>query len=675
MGKNTATITRAINPGKYRLQLSRKGTVLQNTSQETSLTLSFYRQNRSIKSLDDISLPSLVVLTGRNGSGKSHLLEAISIGSIRTNITNEPRRDIGIFNWNTIVPTSSGSYSIGDWSAAVEATIKHIENIREAALTNTRNQLEANGGDASLLDSIPSIAIIAKMIDNGEARPEEISALAAFKSSIHQYKNSFISNNRDQKLISRGALLSIWHKDPMILGFGDRSTIRDQLENNKENSLDIFQQAFSKIFVEYLRKWQENKLLSASGMISLSEDEFIDRHHIPPWDFVNSILEKSRLPFRIDRPKPEKINESYEPKLSKNDSSEMRFEDLSSGEKVLMSFAFCVYNAFGEDATFPKILLLDEVDAPLHPEMVDVVLKVIKETLVEENGIKVILSTHKPTTVALAPEESIYEIVDSKEINKISREKAVSILTVGVPTMAFTSDLRQQVFTEAEVDATALSMFYDIYKSELPSDRSLVFIPTGRKTLRGDRDSGCSRVIDLVSKLTDSGVKTVSGIIDWDGKNKATSSVFVLCDNTRHSIENLVLDPLILVSLIVRDFRPVSISCHLIGDNETYLDLMNWNSARWQDAVSKLSIILFGDNYDKVKVKYKNGMELDIPKEALHMRGHEFRRKLDQHWTGIMMKHPGDNLISYICRVILREIKGIAPLEIYSTVEKLAECR
>lgn len=643
--------------------------------QDQSIDLSFYRESKSIKNLADISLPSLVVLTGRNGSGKSHLLEEISNGAIKTNITDDPRKDIGIFTWNTIVPTGSGSYSLGDWSSAVEATVKNIESLRESALLNARNQLETSGGDASLLDSIPSVALMAKMIDGGKARPEEISAMNSFRASINQYKNNIISSNREQKLVSKGALLAIWQKDPMLLALGDRSTIREQLDIHQENNLDVFQQAFSKIFVEYLRKWQENQLLSVSGMPYLSEDDFIKRHHIPPWEFVNGILEKSRLPFRIDRPKPAKINESYEPKLTKKDGSEMRFEDLSSGEKVLMAFAFCVYNAFGQDAIFPKILLLDEVDAPLHPEMVDVVLKVIKETLVEENGIKVILSTHKPTTVALAPEKSLYEIIDSKEINKISREKAVSILTVGVPTMAFTTDLRQQVFTEAEIDATALSTLYQIYKSELPSDRSLVFIPTGRRTPQGDKDSGCSRVIDLVDKLRENGVKSVSGLIDWDGKNKETSSIFVLCHRSRYSIENLILDPIVLVSLIVREFRVISINIGLIDRDETYVDLINWPAEKWQSAVDKISTDLFGDNFEKVKVQYKNGMELDVAKSALHMRGHDYREKLDQHWSGILKKYPGDALISYICRVILLEIKNIAPTEMYSTVEKLAAAR
>lgn len=640
-------------------------------SQGTELLLEFHRDHKSIKRLACERLPRLVVLTGKNGSGKSHLLEAINNGAVKTNITDDPRKETRMFTWSTIVPDSSGSYSLGDWSAAVESTIKAIESHRDAALNNARNNLEAAGGDASLLSSLADVSAIATAIAKNKARPDEVAAMNAFRSSVQQYRHGFISAGRDQRLLSKQAMNSIWQKDQMIFALGSRAELRDILADYQEDGIEIFQQAFSRIFVEYLKKWQENQLAEINKKPALTQEEFIKKHYIAPWDFVNDILGKSRLPFIINRPHATKINESYEPKLIKRNGSEMRFDDLSSGEKVLMSFAFCIYNAFGEDSVFPKILLLDEVDAPLHPEMVDVILKVINETLVEGVGINVIISTHKPTTVALAPEESIYEIVESRTINKVSREKAVSILTVGVPTMAFTSDLRQQVFTEGEIDAAALSSFYQMYKSEVPSDKSLVFLQSGRKTPAGDKDSGCSRVFDLVSRLAENGVRTVSGIIDWDGKNKPTNSVLVLCENSRHSIENLILDPLILVAVMVRDLRATALSIGLISNHESYVDALAWSAERWQAEVNKISLELFGEDYEKATVLYKNGMQLDVAKEALNMRGHDLRDLLDCHWNGKLRKFQGDKLLTHIFEVVLPEIKDVAPLEIYSTIESL----
>ncbi|MDT0619452.1 ABC transporter ATP-binding protein, partial [Salinisphaera sp. P385] len=124
------------------------------------------------------------------------------------------------------------------------------------------------------------------------------------------------------------------------------------------------------------------------------------------------ILEVCRLDFRVEPPPLHEVG-SYEPKLTKLSSEvEMRFQDLSSGEKVLMSFALCLYNATDarQEKPFPKLLLLDEVDAPLHPSMVVSLIDTVREVLVEGKGVSVIMTTHSPSTVALAPEEALYEM-------------------------------------------------------------------------------------------------------------------------------------------------------------------------------------------------------------------------------------------------------------------------
>ena len=71
-----------------------------------------------------------------------------------------------------------------------------------------------------------------------------------------------------------------------------------------------------------------------------------------------------------------------------------------------MSFALCLYHAADQSTAvdFPKVLLFDEIDAPLHPSMSRSLLRTIQKTLVEEHGIFVILTTHSPSTVALAPD-------------------------------------------------------------------------------------------------------------------------------------------------------------------------------------------------------------------------------------------------------------------------------
>ena len=72
------------------------------------------------------------------------------------------------------------------------------------------------------------------------------------------------------------------------------------------------------------------------NIIFISEQEFIEKYGEPPWDFVNNILEKAELDFRIDNPDIKDIqnNKSYQPKLIQQTSNaKINFSDLSSGEK------------------------------------------------------------------------------------------------------------------------------------------------------------------------------------------------------------------------------------------------------------------------------------------------------------------------------------------------------
>lgn len=100
-----------------------------------------------------------------------------------------------------------------------------------------------------------------------------------------------------------------------------------------------------------------------------------------------------------------------------------------------MALVASVYKA-SADKHFQNLLLLDEVDASLHPAMMQNMLDVI-ERIFRQQGVKVILITHSPTTIALAPENSIYVMnrSGSNRIEKKSKQEALSVLTQGFATI------------------------------------------------------------------------------------------------------------------------------------------------------------------------------------------------------------------------------------------------
>ncbi|MBM9539067.1 ATP-binding protein, partial [Desulfobulbus alkaliphilus] len=92
------------------------------------------------------------------------------------------------------------------------------------------------------------------------------------------------------------------------------------------------------------------------------------------------------------------------------------------------------------------MMLFDEIDAPLHPSMSRNVIHTITNTLVDGFGIKVIATTHSPSTVALAPEGSVHVMNPGRPgVHASSKAEALNILTVGVPTIAMSFDGRRQV--------------------------------------------------------------------------------------------------------------------------------------------------------------------------------------------------------------------------------------
>ena len=103
------------------------------------------------------------------------------------------------------------------------------------------------------------------------------------------------------------------------------------------------------------------------------------------------------------------------------------------------------------------MLLLDEPDAHLHPSMTTQFLDVISEVLVGKHGVRVIMTTHSPSTVALAPEGSLFELErGAKTVKKVTnRQDVISILTAGLITVSrstkfcFVADEKDVEFYEA----------------------------------------------------------------------------------------------------------------------------------------------------------------------------------------------------------------------------------
>ena len=131
--------------------------------------------------------------------------------------------------------------------------------------------------------------------------------------------------------------------------------------------VELFQQSFARLFSEYQGAFLANEFNTfrrdtrGANVSALSDKEFFEKNGSPPWEFLNNILETANLSFRINKP-DEDNDRPYEPILTDLvTGAQVKFNDLSSGERILMSFALCLYytRESGDRVNYPQVLLFD----------------------------------------------------------------------------------------------------------------------------------------------------------------------------------------------------------------------------------------------------------------------------------------------------------------------------
>lgn len=526
---------------------------------DTSLT--FIDKYKSINPFDPMIIKPFSIITGLNGSGKTHLLEAIKNGQIKTQFDT---KEIQYYSFATMVPNDAGVTNSQDINSANSQMVNWIRQVERQcddilnrvlikynlnAIANKWELLNVPDNKLGEIDGIINIAL-----------RDELSHLqnrfAGQLASLHNHQQEWgLSLSYLQRKTERHCLAGLTGHEIYSLPYGWRGT-------------NIFQHSFAQIFYAYFEKIRTNRYtkLDIDDGIDvkdyLTDDQFHTVHGDPPWIFVNYLLEQAKLPFRISYPDNAQITEFTPLLIDQQTGDNYPFSSLSSGEKVLMSFAICLYHSKDtrQDVPKPKLLLLDEIDASLHPLMCRQLIDVITGSIVADHGVNVIMTTHSPSTIAMCPEENIYLMVRGTGLQQTSKNIALSTLTAGVPTLSINYDGRRQVFTEDKNDADRYDKLYQIHKHNLPSERSLDFIPVANSKIEV---SGRSQVQSVVRNLTKAGNTSVFGIIDWDNTSISKGNIFVVSEGMHYTTENIFLDPVIIAAAILRETKGGAINLNL----------------------------------------------------------------------------------------------------------------
>ncbi|HDC4534766.1 ATP-binding protein [Enterobacter asburiae] len=592
------------------------------------------KQYKSIPLGLEFDLPDFCILTGRNGSGKSHLLEAIadrqmseviSDGKILTNILH--------VGYNALNPQINDRCESQQLIQAASSWWNQINQIIQHYKVN----------------------YLGKRVFND-----------IFKEYIipHHGKNS----QRDS------VLQMVLKKTKKNLEDVVESDIFENMSFSEGNDGSLFFTQCAMIFKAYHMRWERNKFnkfLNTEEKTDkypvIDDESFIKKFGPAPWALINEILERAKLPYEFPSPGHSNPELAYTLKLvDRTTGNDISVNDLSSGEKVLMSLALAIYNV-GEGGVRPELLLLDEPDAPLHPQYSHLMIETLIETIVERAGVKVVMTTHSPTTVAIAPDNSVYEIGrDAKVPAMISPGKAVTVLTQGIDFLRVSYEKRRQVFVESKYDVAYFEKLFDTLNRRRKFNYQPIFMEPHSGT------SNCTDVINIVDKLRISGNDLVWGIIDFDEGNVSRDTILVLGDGRRYAIENYLLDPLYVVLALIRYGKA------------TYLDFGVSTQISYPEAAylteSECQILI--DNFltaldiklnDLVSVTLENGYQVNYPQAFLLHQGHNYETLVKSKFTelGAISRGQGDSALKLGLAEVIAEFPQFLPVEIGNLFESM----
>lgn len=318
----------------------------------------------------------LIVLSGINGSGKSHLADVIRGRDRRDNnivIGRSLKTDDLDCNPNQVLlRIFSDTSSLGDIDqTAAQLTTSHKEQVWNSYVntkldpnhpTNLNNRLSAQKAKAILLE----------------------------KYSEQQFQNGLITHSEMMRSIPSSFA---WLPD------------------------DIFQNSVLQIFYSYAKREEYLLAQKARGKELPNIGEI-------PWEKLNELFVNLKFDYRFRT--DFQLNDSGELNYPvvlhpfKEDGSvdyqeSRNLAELSDGEKAIISLA---YSSIGEiDPSETKLLVLDEFDAPLNPSLTKILFEVLRIYFLNKN-IAVILITHAPASIAMAPDDaSFYEMFKASSVS------------------------------------------------------------------------------------------------------------------------------------------------------------------------------------------------------------------------------------------------------------------
>ncbi|AZA58703.1 AAA family ATPase [Chryseobacterium shandongense] len=415
--------------------------------------------SKIIQNAENIQLNNLTVLTGENGSGKTQLLEFI-----RDNALGFGQYDLygmEILDQNGVLAPVRFPL-LSDDNVVLKDIVYSYPGLRsDSAMHNDRHQ--------PLIESIIE-------------RWNSLEPIVTAYRSVRHLQFSNIEEELTQLQIANERLV----RNSIIPGHNSnaisikRISIHD-LESIKKLSQKCNRSIYDLSLIDFIIFYDVPLGLFSSALDLLFHQFELKKIYYPeltkdvtpPISIFNEILEKAQFRY-VAEYQASTLAEIPLPVILRDRRNHKRvdFDNLSSGETTILALIFALYNSENK-GHFPQVILFDEPDAHLHPSLTQIFFDVIEKVLVNEHGVNIILTTHSPSTVAIAPDDSIYCM--DRDLGyplKVDKKSAINMLSSGLASLTIEeSDLgihyniakqhNHILFTEGITDKINLEIAWD----------------------------------------------------------------------------------------------------------------------------------------------------------------------------------------------------------------------
>ena len=426
---------------------------------------------KSIATLATEELPDFAVLIGRNGAGKTQLLDALKEGwAVIPGIGvdeielydmvsfNPPNTSRANRHANQFAQVTSDAYMLSQ--SGGRPPVQTAAAIFEQSFSDIERHSGAQARDdfvRSLRDEIRRLPDFTVFAVNNKESPYKKAlyeqVLAPLNPGTTGSRGGGSSNKPKNRFNgNQAALLSAAMK---LTGKLPHELTHDDIVRSSHYEGDTLSNSVSAVFAAYKLDqfiWTHGKFDNDRERVSRAElnAKYIIKYP-PPWETLREILSEMRdaagdeglFNFDFSDPRDHEIRVSNYEQFSfaavmtnRTTGAQYDLDSLSSGEKILMALCLASFNRYLGRCS-PKLLLLDELDAVLHPSMVAALVRTLKNLFVSK-GTKVLMTSHSPMTVATLNDVDIFRVVrngGNVKVSRTTKSEAINELSEGLATV------------------------------------------------------------------------------------------------------------------------------------------------------------------------------------------------------------------------------------------------